>query len=479
MSPWDRRRVIQTLLGAAALPLAGSCSGAARRRTRSATEPEILEPLVRRAADELIATYPQASVLMRTIDAARAERSADEHSLDRGAEKWLRLRAKNGSRWREVWTSRVTDVGIAEAVADLRRLLGPGRRTTPRSRDSDHGRELEPVLTTMADQALDGPVEALFTALSQLPSSRLIRRTARLESIDRHDLFIDSNVERKQRFVNHRLTASVVASTGTAPAEATTAVGAGSLEGLAIPRKQLEETESWALALLTARQAPRGPSSLVLSSPVSALLFGACLAPCLDGSTWTGNSAFADDANRDLRSPLLTITDDPRGREYGSLHFDDEGLIAESTTLVDAGKVTAALGRGRSSRARRYRQPGGQWRGHPTRMVVGPGADSLTALMQRVGSGILVEGPIAASIDRRTLDFSVRASRGLGIDKGTLSGRLYGSLQVRGNLLELLRAVVALSAEGATLPLGLSTELPMPFSVQAPAVATSGFVEPG
>jgi predicted Zn-dependent protease len=272
----------------------------------------------------------------------------------------------------------------------------------------------------------------------------------------------------------------VVAWTGTVPGTATTAIGSSELSKLTLSKELLDAAESWALALLTAREVPRGPSNLLLTPAVAALLIGGCLVPCLDASDWPiGDRALADSSRRDLGSPLLTIIDDPRGRHYGSRHFDDDGRVTEPIVLLEGGRITGGLGRGRTHKARRHLLPAEGWVGSPTRIRVSPGQKSLQGLLGDLGEGIVLEGPIAAEIDRATLDFNLRVSRGLGVSKGTLSGRLYGSLAVRGNLLDVLGQTRALSADSTVLPLGASADFPHPFSVSAPALSTVGYVEPG
>ncbi len=110
-----------------------------------------------------------------------------------------------------------------------------------------------------------------------------------------------------------------------------------------------EETRN-VLELLKAKPAPSGDFPAVLNYDLGYLLAHEAFGHLCEGdSILQGDSIFEGKIGEQVASSLVTIIDDPTMKEvsgipaYGSYPFDDEGIKAAPTTLVDKGKLVSYL----------------------------------------------------------------------------------------------------------------------------------------
>lgn len=110
-----------------------------------------------------------------------------------------------------------------------------------------------------------------------------------------------------------------------------------------------EETRN-VLALLKAKPAPSGDFSAVLNFDLGYTLAHEAFGHLCEGdSILEGESILEGKIGEQVASNIVTIIDDPTMKEssgipaYGSFPFDDEGVKAVPTTLVDKGKLVSYL----------------------------------------------------------------------------------------------------------------------------------------
>jgi len=200
-----------------------------------------------------------------------------------------------------------------------------------------------------------------------------------------------------------------------------------------------------AIELLTAPPLPAGTATIVLHGEQVALQVHESIGHALEldrillgEASYAGTSWVAPDALGSLRygSDQLTITADatlPGG--LGTFGWDDEGVPAERTTLVDAGVLRAALSNRESAAAIGLERSGGCARAdgfarqpivRMTNVSLEPGAaGSLADLLTDTGAGFYLETNRSWSIDDRRLQFQFATEVAREILPGGQLGRLY------------------------------------------------------
>jgi PmbA protein len=171
-------------------------------------------------------------------------------------------------------------------------------------------------------------------------------------------------------------------------------------------------------------------------------------------------SPLAGKLGQKIFSSELTLTDDPFFKNgAASRPFDDEGYPSRETVLVDAGKVSSFLTNSVLSRKMKLahtasadRAPSSDLDVGPTNIVVKPGAQSLTGLLNADSKVILVTDILGTAGFRGTSgDFSIPIEGQL-YENGKRSRPLKDFL-MSGNILQLLGAVEAVGND-ALSPIG-------------------------
>ncbi|MCL6580608.1 MAG: TldD/PmbA family protein [Firmicutes bacterium] len=271
-----------------------------------------------------------------------------------------------------------------------------------------------------------------------------------------------------------------------------------SVEGLR--REQVgRRAAEMAAASEGAREAPRGPLTVVIRPEAVLSLLSNSLGPALGADrVLAGLSPFGGPdgepcLGRPVAAAILTVTDDallPGGT--GSRLFDAEGTPGRATTVIEAGRLVSLLhnnltaarlraltvavstgnaSRERSERMRTFVEPAGEY-GYragvaPSNLVVtAPGATYSTPAAAGVGRALLVADVMGAFvIDPAVGDFSVTTTNAWVLEDGHPAYPVRRAM-LSGNVYELLRRVVALAGEPA--------DVRGSFSVVTPAWVVDG-----
>ncbi len=161
-----------------------------------------------------------------------------------------------------------------------------------------------------------------------------------------------------------------------------------------------EETNETARGKASASRSPKaaapGHYTVVLEPAAAAELVHPVCARGLGGQTYVEGKSFAcGKLGRRLLSPLLTVTDDPRGDAPG-MSFDFEGTPKEALTLVEDGVVkNLALDRKNAKKAGLPNNgralPFGAWMGPlPINIAVKPGRSTTEEIIRDTERGLLV-----------------------------------------------------------------------------------------
>lgn len=185
------------------------------------------------------------------------------------------------------------------------------------------------------------------------------------------------------------------------------------------------------------------------------------LAPALGGdAVRKGRSRLAGCAGAVVASPLVTVIDD-LGFLGGpaAAPFDDEGVPAQCTALIEAGRLNGFLYNEYEARAAGRRSTGNGWRRtwrlqpelRPTNIFFAAGAGSADDLDRATGDGLhvlRVQG--AHNANPVTGQFSVGAS-GYLVRDGRPAGAVRG-VAVAGNLFDLLWDIDAVAGDLTFVP---------------------------
>jgi TldD protein len=213
-------------------------------------------------------------------------------------------------------------------------------------------------------------------------------------------------------------------------------LGAGGLEWFDLPDADSAAWLSRAARLAGAAPPPAGLSVVVGDAGITGALVHAALE---QGVGLDLRRRTAGLVGRPVGSRLVTVIDDPsRPGGNGFYRFDDEGMAAGPTTIVNQGVLERGLSDLLGGRREAWDRPAGP---RPSNSFITPGPTPPAELIAGVAQGIFVAGPVAASGNARDWSLRLVAAYGEIIEKGRLTGRVVGPVTLGGNVPELLGSV--------------------------------------
>lgn len=475
--------------------LLGACGGSskktARARKGSTRSLDDIRQQLREQVTLLRRRYDEASATVRSTWRGGAAIDDGERGANREHLTWMVLRVRVGKMIHEHITNDLSAGGMAVALRDITEHAPAGKGGTialgaPQTFASKLS--IDPAKKTPA--AWLTRVKSLRDKSEGIGGSRIVYRGGYLTVDDEHTIHMAEGRDLMQRVVRTRAGLLLVAWTGSSPT-VDEAVRAGTLglEATDIDGARIRAAATRALALLTARPAPRRKGTVLLDPTVGALLVHSCLGPAVEADGWASNaSRLRSYVNQRgagaVGSEHITVVDDPRASAgFGGYFFDDEGTMATPTTVIERGVLARPLSDAstaaqlRVSRSPNARRSGVGHRLVPrrTNLALRPGTSSRSELIASVRDGLLVEGGISARVDRRTGRFSIQCARAREIKDGSLSGVLYGTVDLRGDLVDVLRATRGVSRQTQSFP-GSAGEGGHASSMTSPYVLTSAEV---
>jgi TldD protein len=472
--------------------LLGACGGKAKRSTsRTGSGRRSLED-IRRQMRELVTLlrrrYDEASALARTSWRGGAAADDGERGANREHNGWMVLRVRSGARAYERLTNDLSSGGMAVAARDLAARAPAGKGGTielgaPVTHNSRL--TLDPARSTPSRWL--NRVEALRDKAGDIGGSRIVYRGAYMTVDDEHTLFVGDRRDLAQRLVRTRAGLLLVAWTGSSPTvDEAVRAGVMGLEATDIGAGEIRAAATRALALLTARPAPARKGTVVLDPTVGALLVHSCLGAVLEADSWVAGAnrmaaLVGKQGKGAVGSRHITVIDDPRPTAgFGGYFFDDEGRAAAPTAVIERGVLSCPLSDSSSAAVLRTR-PTPNARRHGVARRLAPRRSNLALrggtgthddLIASVRDGLLLEGGMSARVDPRTLRFSIQCARAREIRRGSLSGVLFGTVDLRGDLLEVLRATTQVSDDRQSFPGNAGPEGDLASSMTSPYILT-------
>ena len=436
-----------------------ACGAPAKPATRRPTE---VNPELRTWLRDAVATLRGAGLDARVVASSRQRTTGAMDVLGAGVARArcdclvISVRERDGMT-REQMTNDLSRDGIMTAV---RVLAGKAK---PASVDFGRAPAAMKVANPDPDLMTDAQVLARVGALAMRDpglSSRIVYSAAVVDIDDVRVWSVAPGRDQQQRIVRVRKSITRVAWNGTRPVVSEAArAWSGGLDDQDLDDAEVLAAREDALALMTPRAFEEREHTFALEPSVTAAVIDATVHALLTASAASRPEVAKRLAiGADLKSPLLTLVEDPTTpRAYGGFAFDDAGEPAAPVTLIDRGVIAARIDRPSASHLRL--------------------AAGNVAPEQLLEAGYRLEGALGTVVDPasdRVVISVARAKEWLG---GKRTGRAYADIEIIGQLSKLMTAVNAVSTQTKTI--GIRDEVdgqPSWRSIEAPWVRASGML---
>lgn len=203
-----------------------------------------------------------------------------------------------------------------------------------------------------------------------------------------------------------------------------------------------------AVSALGARKIATQKAPVIFDKRIARSLIGQFLGAISGTAIARGSSFLKNKLGQQLFSPAISIVDDPlRVRGLGSCLFDDEGVVAKRTALIDNGVLTTWLLNTASAKQLGLASTGHASRGLASPPGVGahnvtltPGTQSYDDLLKDAGAGVIVTSMFGPSVNSDTGDWSAGAS-GFWFENGAVAYPV-NEITVAGNLIDMYARLI-------------------------------------
>jgi len=384
------------------------------------------------------------------IEDDRIERA--QMGIDSGAG----LRVIAGERTLYAYTNELTDRTCTKLADDLAAALGTGAETSPSTLGERVGKPWMEIETDPAGVSLEDKVklavranEAARKIDSRIRQVRVNFGDSRREiEIATADGSLVREVLTQLVFLVHVVAADgEVVQTGYEPV--------GGTRGMELfdenpPEEVAERAVRRALLMLEAPPAPAGRMTVVLSSEAGGTMIHEAVGHGLEADlAEEGLSVYTGRIGEHIASPLVTVVDDatvPGAR--GSFAFDDEGVPANKTTLIDRGKLVSymhsrlsAMKSGAASTGNGRRE---SYRHRPivrmTNTMIPAGKHDPEKIVRSVERGLFVKKMGGGQVNTVNGDFVFEVTEGYLIEKGK-TGDAVRNATLIGNGPQILQSI--------------------------------------
>ncbi len=199
-----------------------------------------------------------------------------------------------------------------------------------------------------------------------------------------------------------------------------------------------------AVARLGARSLGTRKCPVLFSPEMARGLIGHLLAAISGGALYRRASFLLDQAGQQILPPWLDITEQPRlPRGQASSCFDAEGVATAESPLVTGGVLQRYLLGSYSARKLGLATTGNAGGAH--NVVVGHGDDGFDAMLQRMGTGLVVTELMGHGVSTVTGDYS-RGAAGFWVENGAVAYPVEG-VTIAANLKDMFTRLVAVGAD--------------------------------
>jgi len=216
------------------------------------------------------------------------------------------------------------------------------------------------------------------------------------------------------------------------------------------PEVVAEAAAKRSLLMLSARKAPMGRMAVILSSEAGGTMIHEAIGHGLEADlAQQGLSVYSKKIGERVASPLISVSDDPTlPQRRGSYAFDDEGVVARRTLLVENGILKGYL-YDRLSALKEGVEPTGNGRRESYRhkpiprmsnTLILPGKMKTEEIIRSVAQGLFVKKMGGGQVNTVNGDFVFEVSEGYLIERGEIAEPVRGAI-LTGNGPQILKEI--------------------------------------
>jgi PmbA protein len=203
-----------------------------------------------------------------------------------------------------------------------------------------------------------------------------------------------------------------------------------------------------ALSRLHSRKIATTQCPVLFESPLAAGLVGAFVQAISGGALYRKSTFLLDSLGKQVLPKHIDLAEDPfilRGK--GSSPFDDEGVRVRARKVVDAGRVQGYFLGSYSARKLGMKTTGNAGGSHNLTFTsrLTRASDDLDAMLQKLGTGLLVTELMGQGVNYVTGDYS-RGASGFWVEKGRIAFPVQ-EITIAGDMKAMLKGIEAVGAD--------------------------------
>ena len=203
-----------------------------------------------------------------------------------------------------------------------------------------------------------------------------------------------------------------------------------------------------ALSRLQARKIPTTECPVLFESPLAAGLLGALVQAVSGGALDRKSSFLLNSLGKPVLPKHMDVFEDPfvMGGK-GSSPFDDEGVTVRARQVVEAGRLQGYFLSSYTARKLGMQTTGNAGGSHNLTMIsrLTRSSDTLDAMIQKLGTGLLVTELMGQGVNYVTGDYS-RGASGFWVEKGQIAYPVH-EITIAGNMKAMLKGIEAVGAD--------------------------------
>ena len=203
-----------------------------------------------------------------------------------------------------------------------------------------------------------------------------------------------------------------------------------------------------ALSRLRARKIPTIECPVLFESPLAAGLLGALVQAVSGGALYRKSSFLLNSLGKPVLPKHMDVFEDPfvMGGK-GSSPFDDEGVTVRARQVVEAGRLQGYFLSSYTARKLGMQTTGNAGGSHNLTMTsrLTRSSDTLDAMIQKLGTGLLVTELMGQGVNYVTGDYS-RGASGFWVEKGHIAYPVH-EITIAGNMKNMLKGIEAVGAD--------------------------------
>ena len=199
-----------------------------------------------------------------------------------------------------------------------------------------------------------------------------------------------------------------------------------------------------AIQRLGARKIATTQVPVLFEAPIAASLLGHFTAAVSGGSLYRRSSFLLDSIGQQVFAPHVKVSDLPHiPKGVASSPFDDEGVATRARDIVSDGIVRGYFLGSYSARKLGLRSTGNAGGNH--NLVLQDTGEDFTALLRKMGTGLLVTELMGQGVNSVTGDYS-RGAAGYWVENGSIAYPVQ-EITIAGNLKDMFRGIAAVGTD--------------------------------